>query len=151
MNFDFQLNVKKMIYEYEKDMEDTYMQYLMKSYKKTIVDGLFDFIIVDSIAATLRHYTEFYNFAKTYAFTVSISCEFFQFAETVLTNRIRFQPYTCEMEMDPDICFKRNIHQRTLAEIKSYCDHWSKTPDQYLKLDFDSFVRDAGPLNIDDN
>lgn len=60
-----------MIYEYERDMEDTYMQYLMKSYKKTIVDGLFDFIIVDSINSTLRHYTEFYNFAKTYAFTVS--------------------------------------------------------------------------------
>lgn len=60
-----------MIYEYEKDKEETYMQYLMKSYKKTIVDGLFDFIIVDSIASTLRHYTEFYNFAKAYAFTVS--------------------------------------------------------------------------------
>lgn len=65
-----QLNVKKMVYEYEKEMEDTYMQYLMKSYKKTIVDGLFDFIIVDSINSTLRHYTEFYNFAKLYAFTV---------------------------------------------------------------------------------
>lgn len=61
-----------MVYEYEKEMEDTYMQYLMKSYKKTVVDGLFDFIIVDSINSTLRHYTEFYNFAKLYAFTVRI-------------------------------------------------------------------------------
>lgn len=60
-----------MIYEYEKDMEDTYMQYLIKSYKKTVVDGLFDFIIVDSISPTLRHYTDFYNFAKVYAFTVN--------------------------------------------------------------------------------
>lgn len=59
-----------MVYEYEEEMEETYMQYLMKSYKKTVVDGLFDFIIVDSIASTLRHYTEFYNFAKAYAFTV---------------------------------------------------------------------------------
>lgn len=59
-----------MIYEYESEMEDTYMQYLIKSYKKTVVDGLFDFIIVDSINSTLRDYTEFYNFAKLYAFTV---------------------------------------------------------------------------------
>ncbi len=66
----FQLHMKKMVYEYEKGMEDTYMQYLMKSYKKTVVDGLFDFIIVDSVASTLRYYTDFYNFAKVYAFTV---------------------------------------------------------------------------------
>ncbi len=54
------------------------------------------------------------------------------------------------MEMDPDICFNRNIHQRTLDEIKDYCENWSKTPEQYLKLDFDSFIRDAGPFNVDE-
>lgn len=55
------------------------------------------------------------------------------------------------MEMNPDICFKRNIHQRTLSEIATYCDHWSKTPEQYLKLDFDSFVQDAKSFDVDDN
>lgn len=55
------------------------------------------------------------------------------------------------MEMNPDICFKRNIHQRTLNEIATYCDHWSKTPEQYLKLDFDGFVQDAKSFDVDDN
>lgn len=60
-----------MVYEYEKGMEHTYMQYLIKSFKKTVTDGLFDFIIVDCINETLRYYTEIYNFAKLYAFIVS--------------------------------------------------------------------------------
>lgn len=59
-----------MVYEYDKEKEDEYTQYLMKSFKKTITDGLFDFVIVDCVNSTLRYYTDFYNFAKTYTFTV---------------------------------------------------------------------------------
>lgn len=63
---------KKLMYEYDASMEDNYMQYMLKSFKKTIVDSLFDMVIVDCNNHTLRYYTEFYNFAKTYTFAVSI-------------------------------------------------------------------------------
>lgn len=65
-----QITNKILEYVYEAAMEDTYMQYLVKSFKKTVADGHFDFIIVDCVNATLKHYTDMYNFSKTYAFTV---------------------------------------------------------------------------------
>lgn len=65
------VKIKKQIYEYEMEMEENYTQCLMKSYKKTITDGLFNFIIVDCINQTLRHFTEIYNFAKLNGFMVS--------------------------------------------------------------------------------
>lgn len=40
------------------------------------------------------------------------------------------------MEMNPEICFKRNTHNRTEAEIKKYITSWAKTPEQYIKLDY---------------
>lgn len=65
-----QITNKILEYVYEAAMEETYMQYLVKSFKKTVADGHFDFIIVDCVNSSLKHYTEMYNFAKTYAFTV---------------------------------------------------------------------------------
>lgn len=47
------------------------MQYVIKSFKKTITDGLFNLVIVDCNNCQLRHYTDMYNFARTYTFTVS--------------------------------------------------------------------------------
>lgn len=70
------VKVKKQIYEYEMEMEENYTQCLMKSYKKTITDGLFNFIIVDCINQTLRHFTEIYNFAKLNGFMVSFFVHF---------------------------------------------------------------------------
>lgn len=64
------ITVKKMVYEYDQSMDDIYLQYLLKSYKKTITDGLFEFVIVDCINEKLTHYYEFYEFAKTHGFTV---------------------------------------------------------------------------------
>lgn len=64
---------KKMVYEYEASMEPNYIQCLIKSFKKTITDGLFDFIIVDCNNESLKVYNEFHDFAKLHGFTVSIS------------------------------------------------------------------------------
>lgn len=65
-----QITNKILEYVYDAAMEETYMQYLVKSFKKTVADGHFDFIIVDCVNSSLKHYTDMYNFAKTYAFTV---------------------------------------------------------------------------------
>jgi len=51
-------------------MEETYMQYLIKSFKKTLSDNLYDFIIVDCNNNSLRTLNEFYCHAKDSNFVV---------------------------------------------------------------------------------
>uniref|UniRef100_A0A0A1WSQ0 YLP motif-containing protein 1 n=1 Tax=Zeugodacus cucurbitae TaxID=28588 RepID=A0A0A1WSQ0_ZEUCU len=63
---------KEVLYEYDADMEDTYMQYLIKSFKKTISDNLYDFIIIDCNNNSLRTLNEFYCHSKDSGFMVSI-------------------------------------------------------------------------------
>lgn len=53
-------------------MEETYMQYLIKSFKKTISDNLYDFIIIDCNNNSLRTLNEFYCHSKDSGFMVSI-------------------------------------------------------------------------------
>lgn len=66
--------VKKMEYEkFEKKLEETYMSYLMKSFKKNVSDGHFNFIIVDCVNQTEKGFSDFYNFGKSNGFTVSSS------------------------------------------------------------------------------
>lgn len=67
------INLKSMVYEYEKEMEEKYLQYLLKSYKKTVADGYFDFIIVDAVYPKMSSVLEFTSHAKDKGFVVSIS------------------------------------------------------------------------------
>lgn len=60
-----------MTYEFDKKMEETYLQYLIKAFKKNIENGLFKFLIVDCCNSSLVSFTEFYNIAKDAGYTVS--------------------------------------------------------------------------------
>lgn len=62
--------VKKMVYEYEAEMEESYRTSFMKSFKKTITDGYFPFIIVDNVNDKVRHFGEMWSFAKQNGFQV---------------------------------------------------------------------------------
>lgn len=61
---------KEMQYEYDADLEPSYQESLLKSFKKTVSDGFFPFIIVDCINDKLKHYEEMCNFAKSKGFQV---------------------------------------------------------------------------------
>lgn len=63
---------KEISYEFDASMEETYTQYLFKSFKKTLLDNLYECIIVDCKNTTLNHLNEFYTFARSCLFTVSI-------------------------------------------------------------------------------
>lgn len=65
------INTKSMVYEYEEEMEEQYMQYLMKAYKKTVSDGYFDFIIVDAVYQKMAPVLEIATHARTSGFVVS--------------------------------------------------------------------------------
>lgn len=60
-----------MEYEYESGMEDSYRQNMYKSFKKTIDDGFFPFIIVDAINDRVKQFDEFWSYAKSRGFQVS--------------------------------------------------------------------------------
>ena len=57
-------------YEYDPDMEDTYKQSFLKTYKKQIENAFFNFIIVDSVLDRARHCEDFASFAKSKGFQV---------------------------------------------------------------------------------
>lgn len=59
-------------YEYEPEMESSYRKNMYKSFKKTIDDGFFPFIIVDAVNEKERHFEDFWSYAKSKGFQVSI-------------------------------------------------------------------------------
>lgn len=63
--------VKEMVYEYEKEMESSYRASLIKSFKKTITDGYFPFIIVDNVNEKVKYFGEMWSFAKQNGFQVN--------------------------------------------------------------------------------
>ena len=40
------------------------------------------------------------------------------------------------------VCAKRNIHERTLAELTKICSNWVKTPDHMINLDVRTLLQD---------
>ncbi|KAL0124008.1 hypothetical protein PUN28_006074 [Cardiocondyla obscurior] len=119
--------VKEMIYEYEEAMEQSYLTSLVKAFKKNITDGFFNFIILDCINEKISDYEEMWSFAKTKGFKV----------------------YVCEMEMDLQICLKRNIHNRTEDEINRIIDYFEPTPSYHQKLDVNSMLQEQAIEEVD--
>uniref|UniRef100_A0A4W3IHN5 YLP motif-containing protein 1 n=1 Tax=Callorhinchus milii TaxID=7868 RepID=A0A4W3IHN5_CALMI len=113
---------KKLLeYEYEPEMEETYRSSMFKTFRKTLDDGFFPFIIIDAINNRVKHFEQFWSAAKTKGFEV----------------------YIAEMSADNQTCAKRNIHGRKLKEINKMSDHWDSTPRHMLRLDIRSLLQDA--------
>ncbi|XP_067206367.1 YLP motif-containing protein 1 isoform X3 [Linepithema humile] len=121
------ITIKEMIYEYEEAMEQSYTTSLVKAFKKNITDGFFNFIILDCINEKISDYEEMWSFAKTKGFKV----------------------YICEMEMDLQICLKRNIHNRTEEEINRIIDYFEPTPNYHQKLDVNSMLQEQAIEEVD--
>uniref|UniRef100_A0A2D4Q4V6 YLP motif-containing protein 1 n=3 Tax=Micrurus TaxID=8634 RepID=A0A2D4Q4V6_MICSU len=120
---DTKKRVKKKIleYEYEADMEEVYRASLFKTFKKTLDDGFFPFIILDAINDRVRHFEQFWSAAKTKGFEV----------------------YLAEITADNQTCCKRNVHGRKLKEINKMADHWETAPRHMIRLDIRSLLQDA--------
>ncbi|GBM57156.1 YLP motif-containing protein 1 [Araneus ventricosus] len=87
---------KEFKFEYEIEMEEAYRSSLFKSFKKTIDDRFFPFIIVDAVHEKSKQYEQYWSYAKQRG----------------------FQVYIADMDCkDPSICHKRNIHNRSLEDI----------------------------------
>lgn len=64
------IKIKEMVYEYEECMESSYRTSLLKSFKKTITDGYFPFIIVDNVNDKIKYFSDMWSFAKQNGFQV---------------------------------------------------------------------------------
>lgn len=112
--------IKDFVYEYEREMEENYRISLLKALKKTIDDGFFSFIIIDAINQLVSHFEHFYNYAIKKGFTV----------------------YICEMNcVDVNVCYKRNVHNRSIEDIRDIAKSWEPTPKYILQLDSIKFLQ----------
>lgn len=112
---------KAMEYEYEPEMEDTYRSSMLKTFKKTLDDGFFPFIILDTINDRVKHFDQFWSAAKTKGFEV----------------------YLAEITADTQTCAKRNVHGRTLKDIMKMSNNWEPSPRHMVRLDVRSLLQDA--------
>lgn len=114
-------------YEYEPEMEDTYRNSMLKTFKKTLDDGFFPFIILDAINEKVKYFDQFWSAAKTKGFEVSHwslthSC-LSSIKKLSVSNCITTylspvpQVYVAEVSADHQTCAKRNIHGRKLKDI----------------------------------
>ncbi|CAN9507380.1 unnamed protein product [Ophioblennius macclurei] len=112
---------KVLEYEYEPEMEDTYRSSMLKTFKKTLDDGFFPFIILDTINDRVKHFDQFWSAAKTKGFEV----------------------YLAEITADTQTCGKRNVHGRTLKDIMKMSNNWEPSPRHMVRLDVRSLLQDA--------
>ena len=53
-----------------------------------------------------------------------------------------YQVYVVELVVEAGVCAKRNIHDRTLADLTKICSNWVKTPDHMINLDVRTLLQD---------
>lgn len=111
-------------FEYEPEMEDIYRSSMLKTFKKTLDDGFFPFIILDSINDRVKHFEQFWSAAKTKGFEVSRGrhkvADFFLSPE-VWSFFCYFKVYVAEITAENQTCAKRNVHGRSLKDIMKVC------------------------------
>ncbi|KAI9590164.1 hypothetical protein GQX74_008332, partial [Glossina fuscipes] len=67
------------------------------------------------------------------------------------------KPYIIDLFCDLETCLSRNIHQRSVDDIKSIIDTWKPTPLHYIKLDVSTLLEnviemeDAENVAVDEN
>ncbi|XP_023259238.1 YLP motif-containing protein 1 isoform X2 [Seriola lalandi dorsalis] len=115
------VKTKVLEYEYEPEMEDTYRSSMLKTFKKTLDDGFFPFIILDTINDRVKHFDQFWSAAKTKGFEV----------------------YLAEITADTQTCAKRNVHGRTVKDIMKMSNNWEPSPRHMVRLDVRSLLQDA--------
>lgn len=49
--------------------------------------------------------------------------------------------YVCQLDLDPALCTKRNIHNRSEAEIEECIAGWEPTPNHHPTIDATGFLQ----------
>ncbi|XP_060085528.1 YLP motif-containing protein 1-like [Ylistrum balloti] len=108
-------------------MEESYRQNMFKSFKKTIDDGFFAFIILDAVNDRCKQFEEFWSYAKSKG----------------------FQVYIADIQGDVATCAKRNTHKRSIKELEKIKRKWEETPRHYLRLDIRSLLQEVSITDVE--
>jgi len=57
------------------------------------------------------------------------------------------QVYICQLDLDPDLCSRQNIHQRTESYIEDCIAGWEPTPSHHPLVDASTFLHSSGPIS----
>ncbi|KAJ8719583.1 hypothetical protein PYW08_011758 [Mythimna loreyi] len=113
-------------YEYDESFEESYTNSLKRAFKRSLTDGYFTFLIYDAVNDQLKSYADIWNFARQQG----------------------FQVYICTMELDPQICYKRNIHNRKLDDIEVITARFFPTPSHHIQLDATTLLQSAAITEV---
>lgn len=68
------LQIKKpsLKYEYDQELEESYLNSLKRAFKRTLTDGYFTFLVYDAVNEQLKSYADVWNFARQNGFQVCL-------------------------------------------------------------------------------
>uniref|UniRef100_A0A8D8U2Z2 YLP motif-containing protein 1 n=1 Tax=Cacopsylla melanoneura TaxID=428564 RepID=A0A8D8U2Z2_9HEMI len=113
--------VKTFEYEYEPELEESYRQSLLKSFKKNVTDAFFSFLIVDANNDQLSYYADMYLHAKSKGFAV----------------------YIVETSRDVGFCLAHNERNRSEQDIRRIVGKFQSTPREQTLLDITSLLQEV--------
>ncbi|KAK9790115.1 hypothetical protein WJX73_000750 [Symbiochloris irregularis] len=107
--------MREMEYCFEPELEGCYKQSLLKAYSRTVEEGRFKVVIVDAPNVRVEDFKDYWGTGQRAGYEVFV-----------------MQPVLS----DPQACFERNIHSRTLEDIQSMAQVWEQPPLAYPQVDF---------------
>ncbi|CAD5115541.1 DgyrCDS4507 [Dimorphilus gyrociliatus] len=110
----------KLMYDFDGKMEKAYAESLLKAFRKQIDNGYFNFIVVDAVFDKTDLLDRFWSYAKVKGFQVFVG----------------------ELIKDAEICANRNIHNRSLEDIKKIISGWQPTPKHCSIVDLNPLSED---------
>ena len=115
-------------------------------FNKTLEDGYFTFIIMDAINDKISHFGNAYATAIEKGFVVSD----LNIIYLIFLFQFTSQPFVAELSSSVETCSARNIHNRTLDEIKKINSNWEATPESMNKLDLRPLLQDSAITEVSD-
>lgn len=122
----------EMIYEYDASKESEYKFNLFKAYRKCLMSGFHNFVIVDSVNTYINDVREFYACAIEFNF-IPYVIETEAIVRRLLNDCVNGEEVVA-------YCYKHNRHGRSLAEIRTLYDRWELLPVEYLRVNAFSVV-----------
>lgn len=106
--------VTDMEYLYEVELEDAYEASLLKAYTRTVDEGRFKCVLVDAPLLKAAQLREYWRLGQKAGYEVYMSLP---------------------LETDPEVCYKRNVHNRSLNDIQKAAAALEPPQPSFLQVD----------------
>ncbi|CAK0770761.1 hypothetical protein CVIRNUC_003799 [Coccomyxa viridis] len=116
--------VQETGYQYEQELEEPYQASLLKAFQRTVDEANFSFVIVDADNLRFENFKAFWSAGQ----------------------KAGYEVYAMEaLELNPKVCHVRNIHGRSLADIKAAARMLERIPALYPQLDASGLLQKGLP------